>query len=156
MSGRLNSDQKLSQDDVLIWAGQHRKYLRKYEAQAWKYPRSDPERLHFRDWAIQWQATMLVCPSFLAHCWKPTQDRMLILCMMWQFSDSRRCTWPSILALLWPINGNVSWLSTCAPPHAVFKFWLSTMRKPFHIPENHEITTGHRRRFHSVHTLLLS
>jgi len=67
-----------------------------------------------------------------------SQDRMFILCQLWQFFDSRHCTWPSILALLWPINDHLSWLSPYAPPPSGFNF-LSTMRKHIHVHDNHEI-----------------
>jgi len=99
----------------------------------------------FRDSVPQWQARMLKCPSSLAHCRQPTQDRMLILCRLWQFSDSWRCTWPSILALLWPKN-DLSWLLPCAPPPAGFTFLL-IMRKHFHVHDSHEIKM-YRCRFH--------
>jgi len=40
-------DQKLSLGEVSMGAGQHRKYLRKYEAQAWKYLRSGGRKVTF-------------------------------------------------------------------------------------------------------------
>jgi len=38
---------KLSLGEVSMWAGQHRKYIRKYEAQAWKYPQSGGWKVTF-------------------------------------------------------------------------------------------------------------
>ena len=136
-----------------MWAGQYRKYPRKYGAQAWKYPwicrrnvtfsGLDPcpsSLAHCRKptlFGTRSYNGRRDCPSSLAHCRQPTWGWMLILCRLWQFSDSRRCTWPSILALLWPKN-DLSWLLPCAPPPASFTF-LSTMRKHFHVHENHEV-----------------
>ena len=117
-------DQKLSLGEVPMWAGQYRKYPRKYGAQAWKYPWicrrnvtfsglgptmagedvelpiiSGPlsKTYSFRDLALQWQARMLNCPSSLAHCRKPTLFGT-------RSHNGRRGCWNA--PHLWPIVDN--------------------------------------------------